>query len=247
MRDPARCPVWMYEAVPEIPASRALPVEELVRKYGSFFFTSSLAWMIACAIEDILEERAKNKANDLKQPEEDEIGMWGVDMAANEEYGYQRAGCQHFLLIAADLGIKITVPPESDLLRPMPLYGINESSHWMIKFTIRKQEHQQRIAASQQQIAVAMRNQAFMEGALDELTYQMQTWGEDRVGIGVDPEIIAQMPRVRAAALRRHIQEHPPSIPPDAQASLGSSNTYDSQMFGLARVKAPPKKAKRKR
>lgn len=42
MRDPNRCPVWMYEAVPEIPASRALPVEDLVRKYGSFFFTSSL-------------------------------------------------------------------------------------------------------------------------------------------------------------------------------------------------------------
>ncbi len=502
-RDPKRCPVWMYDAVPEIPASRALPVEELVRKYGSFFFTSSLAWMIACAIEDILEQRAKNKAANVKQPEEDEIGLWGVDMAActsydtkiltsdlrwvraeelkvgdtllafdeeaqpngnsvpqrrwrssevleasrltkpcyrltledgrelicsddhkwlthaenecrwkiakelvtpmhregrptkivklmdtwaedrsweagylaaafdgeghlsqnlrngdngvlragfaqrenvmgelvldamhkrgfdltvdsggkedgdcrkytvkggrvenlrflgsirprrllekfkpddlgmmhksgtvavvkaefignhpviglrtttktfvaeglashnTEEYGYQRAGCQHFLLIAADLGIKVTVPPESDLLRPMPLYGINESSHWMIKFTIRRQEHEARIAQANQQFEASKHNMAFMQGALDELNYQMQTWGEDRVGLGVDPAIMAQMPRVRAAALQQHIQDHPPPVPPAPQASTGSTSHNMSPLtFGRARIKAPPK------
>jgi len=218
LRDPVKCPVWMYEPVPEIPASRALPVADLVQKYGSFFFTSSIAWMIACAIEDIIEERDKRPLG-YTPAEPDEIALYGVDMAANEEYGYQRAGCQHFLLIAADLDIKITVPPESDLLRPMPLYGIDESTHWMIKFTTRLSEHQGRIAFAQQQIAAGQRSQAFLEGAMDELKYQMQTWGGDRTGMGMTPTIMAKMPRVRAAALEQHIADHPPAIPPEVQQS----------------------------
>lgn len=247
-RDPSVCPVWMYEPVPEIPASRALNVAELVQKYGSFFFTSSIAWMIACAIEDILEDRAalqaKLKASGMKNAsdyvagEPDEIALFGVDMAANEEYGYQRAGCQHFLLIAADLNIKITVPPESDLLRPMPLYGIDESTHWMIKYTSRLQEHQGRIAFAQQQIAAGQRSQAFLEGAMDELKYQMQTWGGDRIGIGMSPAIMAKMPRVRAEALMQHIQDLPPpfqNLPPPIQDEAKKTAAQ------------PTKKAKRKR
>lgn len=59
-------PVMMAEVRPEIPTSCALPHEALVAKYGPYFFTSSLAWMMATAIE----------AGATK------IGLWGVDMAA---------------------------------------------------------------------------------------------------------------------------------------------------------------------
>lgn len=195
MRQPGACPVWMYEAVPEIPASRPLPVDDLTSKYGTFFFTSSVAWMIACAIEDILEARAKGATDP------DEIALFGIDMAANEEYGYQRAGCQHFLLLAGDLGIKITVPPEADLLRPMPLYGICESSHWMIKNTVRKGELEARVAQSTAQLESAKHNLAFMQGALDDLNYQMLTWGEDRTGMGVSFDITAKSPAVRKTVI----------------------------------------------
>lgn len=213
MRIPDQCPVWMYEPVPEIPASRALPVDDLTSKYGTFFFTSSVAWMISCAIEDILEERTKRTGDQI-----DEIALYGVDMAANEEYGYQRAGCQHFLLLAADLGIKVTVPPESDLLRPMPLYGICESSHWMIKNTARKGELQQRLAAAEQQLAVARDTAAAMRGALDDLQYQMLTWGEDRQGMGVSFDITAKSPKLRETVLAEHIQNNPPPPPPPPAA-----------------------------
>lgn len=203
-RNPATCPVWMYEAVPEIPASRALPVDELVAKYGSYFFTSSLAWMIACAIEDILEERSKIKAGLMPaHGQRDTIGLWGVDMAATEEYGYQRAGCQQLLLLAADLDIEIVVPPESDLLRPMPLYGISESSHWMIKLTARKAELEARLAANQNALKAAEHSVSFLQGALDDLNYQMLTWGESREGIGTDRAIIAQSPGVKRIVLEQ--------------------------------------------
>lgn len=203
--------VWMYQAVPEIPGSRALPVDDLVKKYGSYFFTSSIAFMIACAIEDILGERAKVESGQhISTGAPDEIGLWGVDMAANEEYGYQRAGCQHFLLLAADLGISIVVPPESDLLRPMPLYGISESSHWMIKNTIRRRELEMRLAQTEGQLEQCKTGVAFLKGALDDLNYQMQTWCEDREGMGTSFDIQAQSPVLREAILREHIAKHPP-------------------------------------
>lgn len=187
-----KCPVWMYDRVPEIPNSRPLPVEELTAKYGTYFFTSSIAFMIACAIEDILEAREAGEHGPH------EIGLFGVDMAATEEWAEQRPGCQHFLLLAADLGITVTVPPESDLLRPMPLYGVCESSHWMIKNTARRKELEGRLAHATQAQRNAELECAFLKGALDDLTYQMKTWGEDRQGVGTNYEIMAKMPKVRA-------------------------------------------------
>lgn len=179
--------VWMYDAVPEIPGSKRLPVEDLTAKYGTYFFTSSIAFMLACAIEDILEDRAVT--GDMGA-----ISMYGVDMAASEEYGYQRAGCQHFLLLAADLGIDIYVPPESDLLRPMPLYGISESSHWMIKNTARKRELEGRLNGAKNTLENVKQEIAFLSGALDDMKYHMDTWCEDRQGKGTGQSILAQSP-----------------------------------------------------
>lgn len=228
--------VWMTAPVPEIPGSKALPVDDLLGKYGTYFFTSTIAWMIACAIEDILEARAAGADGP------DVIGLWGIDMAANEEYGYQRAGCQHFLQLAALLGIEIVVPPESDLLRPMPLYGISESSHWMIKLTERKRELESRLASARTGLAQAQQHVTFLEGALDDMNYHMQTWGEDRDGYGTSPAILARSPILQQAIAAQSGQvtnpraagmaglpsnDYPPSVPdpkwiphPGAQTAL---------------------------
>jgi len=190
--------VWMYDAVPEIPGSRRLPVEDLEAKYGTYFFTSSIAWMMACAIEDILEERQARKAEGL-DPVQSVIGLYGVDMSATEEWGYQRAGCQHFCLLAADLGIQIIVPPESDLLRPSPRYGIDESEHWMIKLTARKAELSGRLAGAQQREQSIIREVAFLQGALDDMDYMMKTWVGEREGRGTAHEIMLQAPWLQPA------------------------------------------------
>ena len=188
--------VWMYQAVPEIPNSMALPIADLTSKYGTFFFTSSIAFMMACAIEDILEERQAGNT------EQSVIALYGVDMAANEEYGYQRAGCQHFVELATNLGIQVIVPPESDLLRPMPLYGISESSHWMIKNTARRRELENRLDVATNTLENAKNEVAFLRGALDDLKYQMDTWCEDRQGMGTSLNILAQSPLLRAEILK---------------------------------------------
>lgn len=194
--------VWMKDVVPEIPGSRALPHEDLVSKYGAYFFTSSIAFMLACAIEDILEKRRDNEANGIAR-EEEQIALFGVDMAANEEYGYQRAGCQYFVQLAGLLGIGIYVPPESDLMRPMPLYGIAESSHWMIKNTARRDELTTRLIRANQTRDQAVHEIAVLQGALDDLKYHMDTWCEDRPTHGTQASILAQSPAIRDLVLTK--------------------------------------------
>lgn len=158
--------VWMQDKIPEIPGSQRLPHEKLITKYGSYFFTSSIAWMLAMAIEAIQESGDKDNA----------IGLYGVDMAANEEYADQRPGCQFFVQVAYQLGISIVIPPESDLLAPPMLYGIGESDHMMVKLTERRRELEGRLAGAQARLSSANGEVQFLTGALDDINYMTKTW-----------------------------------------------------------------------
>lgn len=152
--------VMMAEKRPEIPNSEVMDIDYLVKKYSPYFFTSSLAWMMAHAIE-----MGATK-----------IGLWGVDMAATEEYGYQRAGCQFFAIVAQQLGIEVGVAPESDLFRPNQLYGVDEIKHSSIKLLSRKRELEQRLAVSQQNLENIKQEGSFLRGAIDDLAYMTATW-----------------------------------------------------------------------
>lgn len=177
--------VWMNEPVPEIPGSRALPVQQLLDKYGTYFFTSSLAWMFALAIEDILAEREAARAAGQPEPFA-AIGLYGVDMAANEEYGDQRTGCQFFATLANNLGITVIVPPESDVLMPKPLYGIGESSHIAIKLTERRRELAARIAQAEAAVQGARDQLYFLKGAMDDLDYMWHSWTNQHPAVAPD-------------------------------------------------------------
>lgn len=166
--------VWIadQDAAKDLPGHKMLPWPDLVQKYGHFFFTSTIAWEMALAIEMILEHRELNPDS----TEQHAIGLWGVDMNAAEEYGYQRAGCQFFCMIAADLGIEIVVPPEADLLLPPPLYGVFETNARAIKLLARQRELQGRVAGAQTRASQAQHEVAHLTGALDDLDYQLKTW-----------------------------------------------------------------------
>lgn len=153
--------VWVAQPVPEIANAVVYPFDEMIAKYGPFFFTSSLSWMLALA---------------LQRTGVTEIGLWGVDMSATEEYQLQRPGCWHFITEAMKLGIKVTVPPESDLLQPPFLYGLNETSPMAIKLTARRAELQSRLSDAQAREAAASREMLFYQGALDDLQYFWNTW-----------------------------------------------------------------------
>ena len=166
-------PVYTGQPIPEIKNHAVYPLDRVEEIFSPYFLTSSLALMMALAILEIEDLR---KANPDHDPEQDVIGFWGVDMAATEEYGYQRAGCQFFIVEALRRGIGVFVPPESDLLRPMPVYGLCEWDHNYIKMTARARELNHRLAQANQQMAEAQANMRFLQGGIDDLNYVVNTW-----------------------------------------------------------------------
>ena len=156
-------PVITSANIDSMPNCMVYPFQEMLDKHGPYFFTSSVAWMLALAIE------MKPKA----------IGLWGIDMSANSEYAFQRPGCQHFIGLAMSLGIEVILPPESDLMRPTTLYGISEYSPKHIKLLARKRELESRLNAAQNTINSASQEVTFLRGAIDNLEYIFTTWIDD--------------------------------------------------------------------
>lgn len=166
-----RGPLYTTEVIPELKSSVRLPRERIVQEFGPYFLTSSLSFMFAMAILAI-EDRRTSGRDDV----EDQIGLWGVDMAATEEYGYQRAGCQFFMREAQRRGIAVVLPPESDLHRPMPMYGVAEWTHAHVKALARWRELDQRKKSAEQQAAAASAQVQFLAGAMDNMDYMIKTW-----------------------------------------------------------------------
>lgn len=158
----------VYIAYPDqrLPHGILYPAAEMVEKYGTDFFTSSIAYMLAFAIE--------------QKPEV--IGMWGVDMAANEEYNQQRPGCKFFMREARKAGIKVITAAQSDIDVPTPLYGYQEFSPMWAKQKVRKKELQERMAGAEQRKAQAELESNVLRGALDDLQYQFNTWNPTAYG-----------------------------------------------------------------
>jgi hypothetical protein len=155
----------VYIAVPDarLPNGVLYPKDEILAKYPPLhhgMFSSSVAWMLALAIE--------------QKP--DEIGMWGIDMAAGDEYEYQRPGCHYFMGVASELGIKITVPVQSDILEVHPLYGYKEQWRHYWKIKARKEELAGRINALSKKCSQQEAERLQLEGAMQSLTYEQQTW-----------------------------------------------------------------------
>lgn len=173
------CPIFMVNPQPELPTSVRFPKEEVLgwswgtvrnlngEERPAYFnpndFASTLSWMLAYAI--------------MQGPEE--IGLWGVDMAANEEYGIQKDGCLSLIHLAKLLGIKITVPLQSDLLRPVPLYGYQEHDHFYIKQVERDKELAARINDARMRVMQAREEEIYLNGARDQITYDLRTWVSD--------------------------------------------------------------------
>ena len=160
--------VYMQKEHKAFKGSVVFPRDEVLRAFGwpendVNFFTSSIAWMFGKAIVDI----------EKKKDPENVIGMWGIDMAASDEYDYQRAGCHYFIGEARRRGIKVYAPPESDILTPYPMYGYQENSPMWRKFNARGEELDARIAALQQRERASHEEMLVLRGAREGVDYAL--------------------------------------------------------------------------
>jgi len=154
--------LWVGNAAVPIEGAQVLPYQELLDEFDKnhWFCTSSLFWMMALAMRSGATK----------------IGLWGVDMAATEEFEAQRAGIHYLAVLAQAAGIEVGAPPESDLFTPRFRYGIDEWTHSFRKVRARMNElkiRQQQAAAE----AKAKEGEAlFLAGAIDDLKYMGDTW-----------------------------------------------------------------------
>jgi hypothetical protein len=137
-------------------------------------------WMMAFAIK----EGAK------------EISIFGADMAADSEYGYQKPAMRRFIEFAEAKNIKVSAPPESDILQPPPLYGYSVSTPMGRKLAIREREVLQRVkdlrVRREQMISQMNHDIDHLVGVLDELDYAINTWTGG-------PTIEDQQPKLKVA------------------------------------------------
>jgi hypothetical protein len=143
-------PVYMQEAHAGESVLR-YPVEAVSQKYGTWFFTSTISYMLALAIEE--------GATD--------IALYGVDLADATEYAAQKPGCRFFIQTALLNGIRVTGPAEAEVFVPGKLYGYGKPHPWAYKLKTRKDELMGRyreLEQRQTQISLAV---AALKGALD--------------------------------------------------------------------------------
>lgn len=149
--------IYMQDKDPTFPGSIEYPRDQMVKEFGNMFFTSTVAWMLALAIWKVSKEAASDP--------EKSIGLWGIDMAASDEYDYQRAGCHFFIHEARRRGIEIVAPGESNILQPYPLYGYKEQSPMWRKLNARGDELDHRIEQLNKNIQRQQNEMLVLRGA----------------------------------------------------------------------------------
>lgn len=118
--------VYMQDHYDSIPKSVAYPREAIKKKYhldvmgDNLYVTNTIVWMLLLALEEGYTD----------------ISLYGIHMAHQTEYAYQRASCSWVLgiihgWILQGLDYKLTIPEESQLLQAEYEYGFDEPTKAM--------------------------------------------------------------------------------------------------------------------
>lgn len=157
--------VYLAYPDPRLPNGIVLPKDDIYRFYGNpmfldSFMQSQVSYMLAMAI--------------MQKP--DKIGLWGIDMAAGDEYSTQRPGCHFFFIEAQKRGIEIVAPPQSDILEPLPPYGYKEFNPMYWRSKARKLELRGAVEEARAKARAAEQELWVKEGAYQNEVYLSNTY-----------------------------------------------------------------------
>ena len=144
------------QAMDRYPGATVFDYKKYVDRYGRAPFSCSVSWMLAEAIEEI--EKAGGG----------EIGVWGVNMAHDSEYAYQKPGVRHMIGYAEGRGIKVFVPPTSELMSLHCLYGIEDHPPVFKILRGRTKDLADKLQHHQRQHELAAQTVNYMRGAVEE-------------------------------------------------------------------------------
>jgi len=169
-------PIYMMDREPDIPYSCRFPKEQLLDKFRRYF-TNSISWEIALAIYEGFKK----------------IYIFGVDMAQDSEYAFERPSVEFFCGYAEGVGIELIVPEKSDLLKSAWLYPFEDDSPIRTKFQTRRKElrgrlnncamQEQQLHDERLQLLGALENMNYVEKAYLTSIKDQALWGEDRMRI----------------------------------------------------------------
>jgi len=139
------------------------PAEKIIARFGTFFMTSSFAWMTALAIDEMVPDGM------TAAPDTCEIGIWGVDMEHGTEYRQQRAGFRHFIAVAHLLGIEVTRLATGGLsYDPIP-YPLWQDDPLQNKLTLRSRTTRQTLATLEDSMRMTREMITGNKAALQEI------------------------------------------------------------------------------
>jgi hypothetical protein len=158
--------VVMQDHYDQIKKSEPYPREAIKKKYhldcmgDNLYVTTTMVWMILMALEDGYTD----------------ISLYGVHMAHETEYAYQRSSMSWVLgiihgWILDGKPYKLTIPPESELLKAEYEYGFDEPTKAMQYLQGRKQGMQAGIDQASSQIKSLEISKWKTEGALSETVH----------------------------------------------------------------------------
>jgi hypothetical protein len=155
------CPVYMQQKNPLVPNSVMYPMQEIVEKFGTYF-TNTISWEIALAISEGFKE----------------IKIYGIDMAVDSEYTHQRPSVEFFLGIALGRGIKVSIPPNSDLLKTRFLYGFQDVQEleWTTRIKLTLKSLNERRDKYEDEMKLNERKVYESNGAIAGIQEMLKTW-----------------------------------------------------------------------
>lgn len=111
---------WLKETIKgKFAKNIVIDREALFQKYRRMWFSSSISYCIAVAIEEGVTD----------------IGCWGIDLESGEEYISQHAGCAFFLDLARLQGINLHFPNDGcGLTRDLNPYPDRYETHLALTF-----------------------------------------------------------------------------------------------------------------
>lgn len=176
-------PVYMVQRQLDLPTTLSYPRQALIEKFGVDYFTSTVSYMMAWAIDQIDRvvepDMDRLTAAQLRaRYAEYTIGIFGIDLVVGDEYDFQKAAVEFWIGVAHSRGILVYLPPECALLKQRWAYGFQrQPEHGLIQYQEklrRRAELQTRFNKRQgeyNQIAAELQT---LDGALQELGHHIQ-------------------------------------------------------------------------
>ncbi len=144
--------IWMIYPEYDLGNVVQYPAKEISIKYGTYFLTSTFAWMMALALDEGV----------------DEIALYGIDMEYGEEYREQRNGLRHFIELAKQLNVNVTRLFTSGIAyEPVP-YPMFCNDPLIQKLKWRKGVNDGNLAAFEATLEVIENSIIRANGAIDE-------------------------------------------------------------------------------